>query len=530
MNLLQDSWITIQRHSGSVEKIAPTRLTAGADDPAMDILAPRADFRGALYQFLIGLLQTAIAPRDLRQWRERWNTPPDESAVREALGPYTEAFEFDASGPAFMQDLELPVSDSVGIAALLIDAPGDKTIADNKDHFVHRDGVKKVCYSCSASALFTLQINAPTGGAGHRVSLRGGGPLTTLLVPEEAGMGLWQKLWVNVLPQDALNYPMNPRLSDVLPWMAPARTSEPGGVGDTTPETVHPLQSYWSMPRRIRLDFPNGEPGTCDLCGELAERLVQIYRTKNYGVNYTGAWLHPLSPYNYDSKGEKPPLSVKGQRGGIGYRHWLGLTMGNADKAPDAAIVVKHFNRWQDRMPDKVQRMRLWCFGYDLDNMKARCWYDSTLPTVGFANDEKRLAFIDAVAHLLEVAKEAASLLHKYVKEAWFRRPGDVGSEPAIPLSFWQASENRFYQMLEKLARADLSRDEEKISLYGEWLKSVSSIAVELFDEWALAAPIEDMNMARVVKARTDLLKLLRRGKAAKELWRVVEEYEEERA
>ena len=530
MNLLKEDWITIQRRSGCEETVAPVALTADADDPAVEILAPRADFRGALYQFLIGLFQTTFAPRDLHQWQERWNKAPDEAGLREVLAPFVEAFEFDTDGPAFMQDFDLPESEYVGIAALLIDAPGNKTITDNKDHFVHREGVQQVCLSCAAAALFTLQVNAPSGGVGHRVSVRGGGPLTTLLVPEDERVSLWHRIWVNVLPQDALDYPANPRLSEVLPWMATTRTSEPGGVGDTTPETVHPLQAYWSTSRRIRLDFSEGNAGACDLCGKPAEKLVRRYRTKNYGVNYTGTWLHPLSPYNYDPKAEKPPLSVKGQRGGIGYRHWLGLTLGDEEKMPDAAIVVKQFNWQLDRLPENARQMRLWCFGYDLDNMKARCWYDSMLPVYGFASDEQKTAFVNVIAHLLEVAEEAASLLNKYVKAAWFKRPGDAGSEPAVPQSFWQASETKFYQELERISRSNPSIDEEMIPFYREWLMSVRNIAAERFDNWVLAAPIEEMNVARVVKARTDMLRLLAKGKAAKNLWRVVYEYEEEKS
>jgi CRISPR system Cascade subunit CasA len=528
MNLLRDDWITIQRQGGRTEKIAPMRLTANADDPVVEILAPRADFRGALYQFLIGLFQTAFAPRDLRQWRERWDDPPNEATLCEVFASYADAFEFDTDGPAFMQDFDLPESEHVGIAALLIDAPGGKTVTDNKDHFVHRNGVQQVCYSCAAAALFTLQINAPSGGVGHRVSVRGGGPLTTLLLPEDELVSLWQRIWINVVPQDVLSYPANPHLSDVLPWLAPTRTSEPGGVGDTTPEVVDPTQAYWSMSRRVRLDFSEDNAGACDLCGKSGERLIRRYRTKNYGVNYTGAWLHPLSPYNYDPKAEKPPLSLKGQRGGVGYRHWLGLTLGNDKKMPDAALVVKHFNWRLDRMPDNAQGMRLWCFGYDLDNMKARCWYDSTLPVYGFADSEQRRAFIRVIAHLLDVAEEAASLLHKYVKAAWFKRPADAGSEPAVPQSFWQASETRFYQLLERISRSNISVDEEMIPFYREWLISVRKIAADLFDDWVLAAPIEEMNMARVVEARTELLRQLRKSKAAKNLWQVVEEYGKE--
>ncbi|MCL2660522.1 MAG: type I-E CRISPR-associated protein Cse1/CasA, partial [Acidobacteriaceae bacterium] len=185
MNLLMDDWITIRRRSGKVEKIAPVRLTANADDPAVEILVPRADFRGALYQFLIGLLQTAFAPRNTRQWQELWNAP-SETVLCKVLSPFVEAFEFDTDGLAFMQDFDPLLRESVAmeIAALLIDAPGSKTVSDNKDHFVHRGGVRQVCYSCAATALFTLQINAPSGGAGHRFSVRGGGPLTTLLAYE----------------------------------------------------------------------------------------------------------------------------------------------------------------------------------------------------------------------------------------------------------------------------------------------------------------------------------------------------------
>ena len=530
MNLLRDDWISIRRRSGSTVKIAPVRLTAGGEDPAVEIEAPRADFRGALYQFLIGILQTVLAPRDLRDWRKLWDEPPGEEELHEAFKPFVHAFEFDCLGPAFMQDFDLPIAEPVGIAALLIDAPGEKTITDNKDHFVHRNGVQSVCRPCAATALFTLQINAPAGGVGHRVSVRGGGPLTTLLVPDNAEVSLWRRVWLNVLPTDALAYSKIESVAEVLPWMGPTRTSETGGAGDTTPDTAHRLQAYWSMPRRVRLDLSGEEVGVCDLCGKPAEKLVRRYRTKNYGVNYTGAWLHPLSPYNYDPKGEKPPLAVKGQPGGIGYRHWLGLTMGNRDQMPDAAVVVKYFMSHQGRLPDAAQRTRLWCFGYDLDNMKARCWYDSTLPVYGFANDRQRERFVEATEKLLDAAEEAASALHKCVKQAWFKRPGDAGNEPAVPQSFWQRSENEFYRALRNLADADLTRDEVLIPAYGAWLRVIERTAVDLFDEWVLAAPVEGMNMARLVEARTALLHRLRNSGAAKQLWRMVKEFEEVKA
>ena len=41
---------------------------AETDNPVVEINAPRPDFQGALYQLLIGLLQTCFAPEDEDQW------------------------------------------------------------------------------------------------------------------------------------------------------------------------------------------------------------------------------------------------------------------------------------------------------------------------------------------------------------------------------------------------------------------------------------------------------------------------------
>jgi CRISPR system Cascade subunit CasA len=525
MNLLLDQWIEVERHSGQRERIAPVQLTANSNDPVVELLAPRADFRGALYQFLIGLLQTVYAPQDIGEWTTRWNTPPDEAELQKILAPYAASFELDSTGPAFMQDFDLPPTEPIGIAGLLIETPGEKTISDNNDHFVHRGGAQKICPACAAVALLTLQINAPEGGRGNNVSVRGGGPLTTLRLPQDTRSSLWHKLWSNVFPDDV----QIPVLSDVFPWMAATRTSGPNGVGDTTPETVHPLQAYWSTPRRIRLDFVNVTVGACELCGVQDERLVRQYRARPNGAHYTGAWMHPLTPYSHDPNAEKVPWSSKGQKGGIGYRHWLGLTLGKDDKQPAAAEVVAHFNRFAHRLPEDAKDTRLWCFGYDMSSAKARCWYDCTLPLHTVAPELQR-HLIRAVEELLDVASDAASLLHKQVKAAWFKRPADVGNEPAVQLGFWQSSETKFYELLNKIVNADLQDDSVLVPFYREWLIYVSNLALQQFDDWVLAVPVEEMNMERVVKARAGLAKWLNNGKSAKELWELVNEMREVRA
>ena len=419
-----------------------------------------------------------------------------------------------------MQDLNLPDQvNQLPVLDLLIDAGSSSNLYFNKPAPDHG-----LCESCFVQALITLQLNAPSGGRGIRTSLRGGGPLTTLLLPEDESASLWQRIWLNVLPKDALDFPPISELCDVLPWMTATRVSDTSEGQDTPPESVHPLQAYWSMPRRIRLDASTIDIGSCAICARTQARRIRHYLTRHGGTNYTGAWTHPLTPYSLDSKGEKPPLSIKGRQAGRGYRDWLGLTLGSEDHQPDAAKIVAHFT-----VKVAKPRARLWCFGFDMSNMKASCWYDCILPLHTVKSSQYR-QFTRSVKRILDSANDMAFALHKQVKSAWFSRPGDAGSEPAVNLSFWQGSESTFYRALEELSKLDFDDDSAVASIYRGWLLDTRLVVLQLFDQWVLSGPLEDMNMRRVVKARADLAKELNNGKAMKLLWTVVNQSHKESA
>jgi CRISPR system Cascade subunit CasA len=276
------------------------------------------------------------------------------------------------------------------------------------------------------------------------------------------------------------------------------------------------------MPRRIRLDGANTHAGACDLCGTHSTTLITQYRTRNYGTDYSDQWLHPLTPYTLDLK--QPPLSLKGQVDGIGYRHWVGLALGNPDGKPEAARVVRHANSTLSALPK-----RLWCFGFDMDNMKARCWYDAALPLHSVAPEHQR-DLRTALRALLEVATDAASLVNKQVKAAQFDRPKDVKSNPAVRQAFWQRTEPRFYAALESLARQDPGDPAVLASVYRRWLHDVERGALDVFDIWVQSVPIEHSNIRRVVEAQADLVKWLRAGKAVKPLWAVIKDNSKEAA
>ncbi len=515
MNLINDAWIPVIRANGRRCKILPWQI-AETDNPIVDLATPRADFQGALYQFLIGLLQTTFAPEDQDEWLGYWQTPPAPNALREAFEHYSSAFEIDSPATAFMQDFSLREGERKSVSALLIEAPGAKTRKDNLDHFVKGQTGECMCPACAATALFTLQINAPSGGQGHRVGLRGGGPLTTLVIPSDAA-SIWQKLWANILTSEQLGLDEKGDTSSIFAWINPTRLSDKSG-GPTLPGDVHPLHMYWAMPRRIRLEFQQVDSLPCMICGESSDTAASHLRTKNFGYNYEGPWVHPLTPYRFDPKHQNPPLSLKGQPSGIGYRHWLGLTWQDVSNGDRAALVVQVFNEERALELSGDTLARLWSFGYDMDNMKARCWYESTMPLI-FIPPERRDSFLDSVALLLDTAKEAASLLRSFVKSAWFSRPKDVkGDMGMVDHGFWYGTESAFYRLLMKIAKQATPGTQMPPAVAENWLSTVKRESIRQFDRWALEGDVEDLDMKRIIKARNGLLKKLNNAKPLKAL------------
>lgn len=515
MNLITDPWIPVIRRDGTPGKIMPWQI-AEPDNPVIEIKAPRPDFQGALYQYLIGLLQTCFAPEDEDEWLKCWENTPPSDELKATFEKVKDAFELDNKyGPAFMQDFKLTDGESKKIAALLIEAPGGKTLKDNLDHFIKRDQINSLCSSCVATALFTLQINAPSGGVGHRVGLRGGGPLTTLVASEKLEDALWKKLWLNVLNQEDLSGAKSIDTT-VLPWLGASRLSDKSGL-ITTPSDVHALQMYWGMPRRIRLGEKTGS-GICELCGQTSTTLYKEYKTKNYGTNYDGPWVHPLTPYRFDPKKKNFPLSLKGQQGGLGYRHWLGLVLQDPENGDAAATIVRVFNEERGRLLVNSCSASLWCFGYDMDNMKARCWYDTQFPIFAL-NGNQRKNLIDWAGELMRAAREVVKSLRREVKSAWFRRPEDAkGNMSVVDAQFWQATEPYFYSLLDKLAKLPGDTRMAPPNIYLSWFKALEKCVFHIFEQATLETTPEDLDLKRIISARQSLKKSFYGNKTIKNL------------
>jgi CRISPR system Cascade subunit CasA len=517
MNLLFDPWIPIRLQSGEYQKICFSHLS---DGNISDFAFPRADFQGAAYQFAIGVLQTLFSPKSEEKWLELYQQAPNRLELLKALENGRHAFEMKPStdnAVLFMQDYDsLEQSDVGPISGLLIEAPGGNALKLNTDHFIKRGLVNQVSLSMAAIALFTLQINAPAGGQGHRTGIRGGGPLTSLVLPHSATSSLWQKIWLNVLSREKFTYD-DPDLHSpaVFPWLGPTKESKQLGT-EIYEKDVHPLHMYWAMPRRIRLEVQQGN-SICDLDGAKCEQFVSGYRTQNYGYNYSGSWWHPLTHYRSNpQKPEEDNLSTKGQPGGVSYKQWQALTMldeveGNI---PAKVALVYSASRAEALGGRSGEYQRLWVFGYDMDNMKARGWYSTELPLFNLSA-RRRDNILKHIKALQLLASETLWQCRTQIKSAWFSKPGEVKGDTAfIDLQFWQRTERNFYLTVAGML-ADENRSEPltaEVAL--GWLLTLKRTAIDLFDELVLSDNNNHKHMARFIKSRRTLTGWLFKGKA----------------
>ncbi len=512
-----ERWIPFRRLSGRVEWGSVASLVDDlGEDPVVAINASRPEFTGAVLEFLIGLLSASLQPKDEAHWRQLWDKPPTSDALNRALAALPDAFVLDGDGPRFMQDFvvrDFAEAEVNSIDRLLFDTPGEQTTKLNRDLFVKRGRGSVFGYPAAAMCLLAMQGYAPSGGQGHRTSMRGGGPLTTLVDPRSsdgAGDGpksqsLWRLLWANV--ETVAQWRERPRresevgAEDLFPWLGATRTSNPKDGGRaTTPVDAHQLQVYFGVPRRIRLEF--GGPGVCDLTGIEYDRTVVGYRTRNFGVEYS-AWRHPLSPY-YRSKSAAELLPVHPQPDGLAWNDWVGLTVGEAEQGYEPAQVVSHFS--QVRGPAlRISKASLRTFGVDFDNMKCRSWLGATMPVFVTTDPQLRRILLTTATSLTGAAELVVGMLVGNIKAGLFSSSDNAGGDfSSIRRGFWEDTSSAFYSALEGLAQG--SADEERaLDVRRVFLDVLQKAALAIFDQWC---PLESTNpetLRRVVKARYSL-------------------------
>jgi CRISPR system Cascade subunit CasA len=540
-----EPWLPFRRRSGVVEWLPPYAI-ADQNDPIVALVAPRPDFNGALHEFLIGLVSVALALPDEDAWADLADNPPSPADLRARMMALPDAFMLDGGGPRFLQDVAAAAfakQADLPIENLLIDAAGENTQKLNKDLFVKRGRAEVLGRPAAAMALIALQAYAPSGGQGHRTSMRGGGPLTTLVEPRADGRRhdallerpLWELIHANLLlaegnaalPGEWQSADSRRLASLIWPWLAPTITSEKvetGGRKDdkppVTPQDAHPFQALFGMPRRLRLMFDDA-PGRCSLTGRPDEHTVPSYRTINFGVNYgSGLWMHPFSPH-YLAKNEWLP--VHPQPDGLGWKDWAGLVLDQTGGKSEqkAAETVRRFRTV--RRPYAVR-----AFGYDMDNMKARGWAEAILPAWPLADVEVARATAHAATQMTEGTRQAANLLVGAVIAARFNRREDAkGDFSFIKAELWAAMQDAFYGRIDEAVAAGAVHAQAIVSAVGADGRSFIDIlraeVSRIFDEDAERIGLDVADEQRFVMARRNLMLALRGfGKAGSALFKAL--------
>ena len=460
LNLITDRWIPAIRDG--------QRITLRPDEIAGDGIVrldwSRGDLNLACLELLIGLVFLADPPYHDADWHERYETP-DPDRLRRALKLFTPHFELTGDGPRFLQDME-PFEVGAKKSAikppdmLFIDGAGESTKRKNADLTVKRDRYPSLPLPLAAMALYTLQDFAPTGGAGNRTSMRGGGPLVTLVQPVDGGAhALWRMVWSNV--PEGVPLPAE-RAGEALPWLRKTRTSSKGELA--TQDMSHPAEAFFGMPRRLRLLFK----------GNTMTGVVQ----KKHGTKYHG-WQHPLSPY-YRKKVGDELLPQLAQPGKVSYRNWLGLAFGEGSETRVVATTVRRFNSLHKPPPAEV------CAGgWTTKNMQARDFSLHIYPT--FRLDQKTELRVGA---LVEAANAAAGTLKRLLKTT----VGMTGSTvETVMEAFFATTESDFVSAATVAPKANGTEVEES------WINTLRRTALALFDLHAVPSLV-DRNAADIEK------------------------------
>ncbi len=453
LNLISDPWIPVRCSDGSLRVIAPWQMVApGIEAPDW----PRPDLNIACLELLIGLVYLADPPADIDDWDRR--AVPDPDRLRDRLAGFAPAFNLLGAGPLFLQDLEPLVGEPNTPDMLFIDSAGANTAKNNADLMVHRGRYPKLDLPLAAMALYAFQAFAPSGGAGNRTSMRGGGPLVTMADP---GQGLWPLVWANV-PYGS------PLTAASLPWMRATRVSDTATETDPPDGTLFGPEAFFGMPRRLRL--------VADASGVTG--VIQ----KPYGTNYA-RWKHPLSPY-YRMKAGADWLPKHPRAGRFGYRNWLGILAREAKN--DLAELSLSLRDWGQRRGGGSVIVAGWA----MDNMKPR---DFTLSVEPFLDLEPEAE--DRLVALILGAEAAGVALRGALEPVL----GAGEAREAEREAFFSATEARFATHLASVrAGADPRAD---------WLADLRAQALKQFD--ALALPGIDQRETDGIKRIVDARRVL---------------------
>lgn len=159
----------------------------------------------------------------------------------------------------------------------------------------------------------------------------------------------------------------------------------------------------------------------------------------------------------------------------------------------------------------------MWTFGYDMDDMKARCWYDSAMPLV-LADDSIRKFYEFHTAALVNSAQYVSRQTRIQIKRAFFKPGTDVkGDLSFVESRFWQETEGDFFDYLSKLRDA-LNIGEDVVPILEGWHKRLARMSETIFNDVSQTGAFDAADPKRIALAWRDLQNSIHSRKLCEQL------------
>jgi len=293
MNLLTDAWVPV-RELGRFKQVPLAEVLC--EDKDISLSLPRDDLEMAALQLLVSLTQVLWMPKDVSELRLRIKTPLSPEEYQSAIEEKKEWFDLEHPEYPFMQEKTTPQTAFASIQGIFAGMPDEKSTSSHA-LFVESSQISYACPSCITIAVFNRASCTPNYSGKHKGALRGGAPVTTLLL----GNNLRENIWLNVMSSEFVKeiIPLDENADNLPVWVNPIKNKSTFGA-----QTIGLLRGLFWQP--IHILFHNWEEGVCQLCRTKGKVHGDYLRASDFKYTLNGIWPHPHSPRVWDiKKGER---------------------------------------------------------------------------------------------------------------------------------------------------------------------------------------------------------------------------------
>ncbi len=330
MNLLTEEWIPILL-DGKRKRISLEILLTTEND--LELTSIRDDMELATIQLLVSLVQVCFKPKDKTELNQFINTPLSSMEYKKSVDPYIEWFDLQHEKWPFMQvaGVEAQKGDKnfSSLHKLFIGLPEKTSTSPSSNAFFSRtDEIDKAHFGDVAVALFQQSTNGfSLGGSSFSVGLKGGMPVTTLILDRK----LRKTIWLNILTKES--WIQSKKVCDEPTWYAPPIHNVENS------SNIGLFRGLFWQPSKIKLKI-------------VSNAILGFYTTPGL-CSANGFWFHPHTPLDIvrlknNNPKEKPYQSLQRHKAIWGQMLCFFYNPNDTkqEEGISSALVVQQFKRY----------------------------------------------------------------------------------------------------------------------------------------------------------------------------------------